>query len=313
MIGIWLAVISAIGYTGANLALRQVARPNDLDWAVWVSCMKAVPPTVTAWALIGWRASRGLPALPPRNLLLPLIAASLLMQFGGNVMFQWSLGYGGLSITVPVVFATIVSSSAWLGHVYLRDPVTKRMLVAIGILFASILFLTRAAEQNASTSTQVPPWTAAMFAVAGAGLAGVTYGVNGVYIRKLVTAKLSLSASLVMFSTTGVVCLGAWALIRLGPSGIASTTPTEWRALAVAGMMTAVAFFALGGALKRLSVCYTNLLNASQNAMCAMAGVALFGEKTSGWMIFGCVLTIVGLCIVDERQANPASEQTDHA
>jgi hypothetical protein len=43
----------------ANMSLRQVAIPNDPDWAVWVSCIKAIPAAIVAWLLIAYRAGAG--------------------------------------------------------------------------------------------------------------------------------------------------------------------------------------------------------------------------------------------------------------
>ena len=63
--------------------------------------------------------------------------------------------------------------------------------------------------------------------------------------------------------------------------------------------MNAAAFFAVAGALKRIPVTFLNILNASQNAMCAIGGVLLFAEPTTWPLILGCSLTIFGILLVD--------------
>ena len=120
LLGTLFGVISALAYTGTNLTLRRMANTQSLDWAIWVSCWKGVPAAVVAWVLVAYRARRGLPALPPMALVLPLMATGLFMQFIGNVSFQWALSLGGLALTVPLTFATLIGSGAVLGRVVLR-------------------------------------------------------------------------------------------------------------------------------------------------------------------------------------------------
>ena len=124
--GIVLGVISSVGYSAANLALREVAIPGDFDWAVWVTALKAVPAAVVAWILIGMRVWKKQPALPPRSLVIKLILAALLMQYGGNLCFQWSLTLGGLAVSVPLCFAVLIVTGAWLGRVFLGDVLSAR-------------------------------------------------------------------------------------------------------------------------------------------------------------------------------------------
>ena len=70
-----------------------------------------------------------------------MILVGLLMQYGGNLMFQWSLSLGGLAVSVPLCFAALIVTGAWLGRVYLGDPVTPRTMLSIGILIGAIALL----------------------------------------------------------------------------------------------------------------------------------------------------------------------------
>jgi drug/metabolite transporter (DMT)-like permease len=306
-IGVALGIVSALGYTGANLALKEVANSGDPNWAVWVTANKAVPAALVAWFLIALRAKQGLPALPPRRLVGKLLLASVLMQYGGNFMFQWSLCLGGLAIAVPLCFAGIIVTGAWMGKVLLNDPITPKTMVSIGILGVSILFLSVGAhEATQSLDKHASVWTTVM-AVMSATIAGCSYGATGVMIRRMVTGEnsMSLSASLVTFSTFGVVVLGIHSWLALGWDRIAATTSEEWLAFLIAGTTNAIAFFAVAGALKRITVNFVNVLNASQNAMCAAAGVWLFSEPSTVPLIIGCSLTIFGLLLIDGGKREP--------
>ncbi|MEX0717480.1 MAG: DMT family transporter [Planctomycetaceae bacterium] len=296
------AVLSAVAYTGASLALNAAKRPNDFDWAIWVSCVKAAPAAVVAWVLVARLAARGLPALPPKEAVVPLLATGLFMQFGGNVMFQWALGLGGLALTVPLSFAALICAGAWLGRIILGEPVTARtalsimlMLVAICLLSAGARASTRDVVADASLATVIT-------AILAACCSGAAYGMNSVMIRRTLKRKVSIPATLVLLSSSGIVWLGLLSLWRLGPEEIAGTTPREMGAMLAAGLMNAVAFFSVGGALRHISVVRLNLLNASQTALAAVAGVLFFAERVTPWLVAGTTLTVIGLAALGIRR-----------
>jgi len=327
--GIVLGVISSLGYTLANLALRQMATPDEsvgeiseFAWAVWVTAMKAVPAAVVAWVLIGIRVRQKLPALPPRELVGKMILAALLMQYGGNLCFQLSLALGGLAISVPLCFATLIVAGAWLGRVFLGDPVSFRTMCSIGVLGVSIVFLTMGAGAATTAMKEDATTLTLVAAVAAASFSGISYGACGVMIRKL-TQDLSLSASLVIFSSVGVVTLIAHTFLLADPAAIVAATKDWWLPMLASGSFNAIAFFAVAGALKRIPVTFVNVLNTSQNAMCALAGVLLFHEPLTSPLVIGCGLTIVGLLLVDsgkkpvmetstEGSASPVELSPDH-
>jgi DME family drug/metabolite transporter len=302
-IGTLLGLTAAVSYSLANLCLRKVSLPNDLGWAIWVSCVKSSPAAALAWMIIGWRASKGLAALPPTRLWLPLMGGGLLMQFGGNVMFQWALGIGGLIVTVPVVFAAIITTGAWLGRIFLKDELTRRTTAAIAVLLAAIVVIAIGAVDATAAVAAATDFRTVATACLVATLSGIAYGANGVFIRHvLVSNPISLSATLVMFCTTGTVVLGITSIFTIGPTRMLGTTPGQWMWMLGAGSANALAFFAVGAALKRLSVNRVNLLNATQNAICALGGVWLFAEPFTIPLMIGCGLTIGGILLMDHRK-----------
>lgn len=308
-LGVILGLISAVGYTGANLALRQVAVPNDIGWALWVTANKAVPAALVGWLIIIWRASRGLPAFPPRRLIWPMIIVGLLMQYGGNLMFQWSLSLGGLAVSVPLCFAALIVTGAWLGRIYLGDSITPRTLFSISLLVGAIFLLSSGAGEATETINANASTLMVVLAIVTALVSGASYAVSGVMIRHL-TRTLTLSASIVIFSTVGVVVMGIHSLFQPGVERIAATTVHEWWTMIAAGWMNALAFFALAGSLKRISVTFSNVVNASQNAICAAAGVILFSEPPTVPLVAGCVLTVVGMLVIDSGRSKSVAVET---
>lgn len=307
LIGVALGIVSAVCYTGTNIALRGVARDGDADWAIWVTCVKSVPGALAAWLLLAGRARNGLVTLPGPRIIGFLLLAGLVVQCGGNLFFQWSLGMCGLALAVPTVFATLMLTGAWLGRVSLGEGVTMRSAIAMGLLIIAIGVLSLGAEAAAKTLPPGPPgispqlWV--MSGVALAGIAGVFYGALGVIIRRTTRHDVPLPATLALISSTGVVGLGVPAVLRLG-SEIIQATAFENLLMVSAGVMNAIAFFAIGGSLRRIPVVQVNLLNASQAAMCAFGGVVVYHEPLTFALVVGTGLTIVGLAVM-ARASSP--------
>ena len=63
-----------------------------------------------------------------------LVGQNVLGQFGGNVMFQWSLGVIGIALTVPLCMGAIILCSALLGRIFVNESVTPGALVSMLIL-----------------------------------------------------------------------------------------------------------------------------------------------------------------------------------
>ncbi|MFK7776774.1 MAG: DMT family transporter [Gimesia sp.] len=315
--GTIFGLIAALAYTAANIALREAATDNNVDWAIWISALKSIPATIVAWVLVIYRGSQGLPALPPRRLFLPLILTGLVMQFGGNVMLQWSFSMGGLALSVPLCFATLLATGALLGRIFLNEAITNRMFVSMMILTVAVGILSLGAHQaEQSVYEHMEHHTNSMATVAltifVACFSGCAYGVGGAVIRGSVRDKLSVSATLVLISTTGFVCLTGAAIYRLGFSILWETTPWQYLVMLVAGLMNAVAFFSIGAAMKYLTITRVNLLNASQTAMAAFAGVLCFGEELTVWLLSGTALTIGGLFLMEKKKpTNPNSTPLD--
>ncbi|MEK6237163.1 MAG: DMT family transporter, partial [Planctomycetales bacterium] len=157
---------------------------------------------------------------------------------------------------------------------------------------------TASATANETVSVLIP---AALAAVLAACMSGTAYAAGGVMIRRTVTKDVSLSATLMVISTTGVVSLGLCSWQRLGIAGILAASPAEFRGMVLAGICNAVAFFSLSKALQLIPVARVNAMNASQVAMASAAGILFFQEALTPWLAAGVALTVVGLLLMDSK------------
>ena len=295
LVGSLLTATSAISYSLANVALRQASRPDDFPWAVWITANKALVAFTAALLICLWHRSKGRAGFPPLAVVPQLLLAGFLTQFVGNLSFQYALALGGLALTVPLTFSTLIITGAVGGRLVLGEPVTWRTLSAMAVMIVAVATLSQAAS-TASANRTGDVSTTALAVMAGC-LSGVGYGGVGVVIRKMRQAKLTVAASLVLIGATGVFGVGMLAVAFNGPAIVWSVAEPSYVWILLASVFNAVAFFAVAAAYGLLPVTRVNLINASQAAIGGAAGVTIFGEPLTGFLIFGSLLTLGGLVI----------------
>jgi drug/metabolite transporter (DMT)-like permease len=302
VLGTWFGTGAAVFYTCASICLKAVAHCDP----AWVSCVKAMPTMVLA-GIVVWSTRRaGAVALPSPALLGALVASGLFVQLGGNVANQWSLTVVGLAMCVPLTFGALIVFGAALGRAWLGERVAPRSAVAIVLLLAAIPILHSGADDAhrsvaAAPAGEVPPWLLTL-GVGAACLSGVAYATQAAVIRRVVRGVVPLPLTLLIFSTTGVVCLGVVSLVQAGFDGLLATDPRDLAVMVGAGGFNAVGFFCLSKSLQYASIVRVNALNASQTALAALAGVGLFGEPLTAALLAGVVLTVLGL-LLTQRSA----------
>jgi len=199
----------------------------------------------------------------------------------------------------------LIIAGAWMSRLVCGEEITPKTMGAIGILIVAVGVLSSGAGSATTSMGHADSWQTTALAILSAAVSGVAYGATGVVVRKLVTGTLTIPSSLVVLSTTGAVTMTTHALLVDGSEKLFKLSAGHWPAIIGAGVMNAAAFFAVAGSLKRIPVTFLNILNASQNAMCAIGGVLLFAEPVTSPLVTGCVLTMFGILLVDRgKQAN---------
>jgi drug/metabolite transporter (DMT)-like permease len=295
VLGTVCGLLSAAIYTCANGFLRAV---HDCD-PVWVSAVKAAPTVLAMSPVLAYLAIGRQPIWPtPRHLAL-IAGGALLGQLGGNVAFQYSLDKIGLALTVPLTLGGMIVFAAALGRVFLAEPVTPRAIAALSLLLSSIgvLALGANAAGQAMAKTAASPWELTLGVAAGCA-SGMFYAMLNVILRHCITQGTRLPTTLFTVSLVGLVTLGFWSWLRIGPSGILATRPDDLATMLAAGACNTVAFLALTKSLQLTSVVYVNALNATQATLAALAGVLIFQEARSPWLLAGVALTIGGLMLL---------------
>ena len=299
--GVMLGLTAAVTYSVANLALRGLAHPDGgVGWDMWIAGTKAFPTFFAAIVLLGIRRYRGQTSFASWSFVWPIALAAIFNQLGGNFAFQMSLSVIGLAISVPICFASIICSGAIVGRYVLGDRVSVRTGISMGLMVASIMFLSTAAKIRTTEVPTATDWDTAD-GVALAVISGLAYGITGVYIRKAVRSHMPVAATLFLFSAAGFLILCPLSLCLLPIQTIVATTPAEWVTIAIAGIFNAAGFYAITHAMRHLTISRANVINASQNALCAVGAVLIFNESLSIFGLVGIGLTIAGLLTLDRR------------
>ncbi len=332
-----LGLLAAVTYSVANLALRGLSKADGgPGWDMWVAGTKAFPTFAAAIVLLALRRYKRQATFAAWEVVWPIAVAALFNQLGGNFGFQMSLRAIGLAISVPICFSSIICSGAIVGRIVLNDQVSIRTGISMSLMIASIVFLSTAAksrapelvvpdvafaesaglieaeadvdkdaktvsEQAVTAATSKPAPLSVPAGVAFSMISGLCYGVTGVFIRKAVRSQMPVAATLFLFSAAGFLVLCPLSLLMIPLKTIADTTGTEWLTIATAGIFNAIGFFAITHAMRHLTISRANVINASQNAMCAVGAVVFFNEPLSPLGVFGIGLTIAGLLVLDRR------------
>jgi len=307
--GAAFCLLSALGYTASNICMRQLtAFECDPFWAV---CNRELVTTAVVGAWLLWRAIHGRPTLPAGRELVLLLLVGLLIQVAGNVCVQWSLGVVGLAVTIPAMFGAMITGGAVIGRVWLGEPVSGRSAAAIAILLGSLALLgigAEAAGRSIAGAEMAPPRPLMIvLAVAAAGLAGAVYSLLSAVLRRSVTQTTLPTAAAFLVTLMGVVGLGPISVYRLGVPALLNTPIEQFVLMVAAGVFNLIAFLSLIHGLQRTTVVHANVVNASQVAMAALAGVALFAEPPTAWLLLGVCLTIFGIVWID-RPAEAVDE-----
>lgn len=304
LIGVACCATAAVIYAATNLCLRWLSvRANPL-WAVCVKETVSVA-VVGPWLLyLGWRREQ---IFPRGRALVILIIAGLLTELGGNLASLWAMGIVGLAIAVPLIVGSSLISTAVLGRLWLGERVTPRSVLAMALLLVAVAVLCAGAGRTggAGLLTAVDDGGRAIPAAA-ACLAGCCYSVLNVSIRRTVTAAVRPATVVFMITGIGALTLAPLSFWQLGWQGIANVPVDALGMMILAGAMNLIAFAAYTSGLRFTTAVNANLVNASQTALAALGGWLVFREPLNGTILFGLVLTIGGIALIDR----PGSDKT---
>ncbi|MCA9188473.1 MAG: DMT family transporter [Pirellulaceae bacterium] len=306
---IWGSLVGGLGavvYTAANTCLRSATHCDPM----WVCFWKSLPVAVLTAVPFMWHV-RGECRRAVSRSDWSLLMGVTVLSLWGNFMFQIALGVIGLALAVPVTLGSVIVSGAVLGRFLLGESLTRQIMLALAVLITAIFVLSfgaddasrsLVAEQNTGPRSLVK----VVLTLVGLFTAGFSFCSVGAAIR--VTANHGVPIVFGIF-VNGVVLSIAFALIaayRIGLDGMLRTPSIDLAVMASAGVFNAMGFWLVTTAIRMCGLIHVNAINASQSAMAATAGVIFFAEPVTSHLLFGVLLTILGLAIMKQpRQGHP--------
>jgi drug/metabolite transporter (DMT)-like permease len=303
--GTLCGLVAAVGYTACNLCLRAVMEVDPF----FVSTIRAIPTVVILAPIVLARPFSGQALLPPWRIVAILAVTGLAGHVVGNGSFQYGLGIVGVALAVPLCLGSMIVGGATLGRVVLNEPITFRMALGLALLVAAIFVLSGGAQKASESVHALTPSGQVGLGVAACCASGVFYAVMGAVLRHATRGLSTLSQSLTIVSTVGLVGLAVASCWSVSSTELNAVTTNQVLMMLAAGVFNAIAFVALTRALQLMPLVYVHALNATQATMAAIAGVLIFGEAQSSFLVSGVVLTIAGLLFMHGARHPPT--QTD--
>ncbi len=303
-LGTACCLLSALGYSAANVCLRQSAA-LQIDPA-WVICIKETVAVLAVGPWLLYRVAQGHRFPITGKGLLILIFAGLGVQLLGNLNIQWAFGVVGLAISMPVVFGSMLIGSALIGLLAFRETLPPRSMLAVGLVIAAIGLLGYGASR-ADPSQEALPAAAqlplVLTGIAAAMLGGTMFASLGAALRYSGQQGVPVIVTVLVVTGMGFLSLGGITLVRLGPAQMLATEPGALGWMVAAGVFNLVAFALIIKGLELTTLVHANVLNVSQAAIGALAGILLFREPHNVWLLTGVGLTLLGIAIFRPPQS----------
>jgi drug/metabolite transporter (DMT)-like permease len=294
-IGTLFCLMSAVGYTGYNVCLRDASARYDPSW---INCVQSSVTVGVFGVYLAWQAARGRRVMPPRNELLALLVISFITQIG-NILFVWAMSVVGVAVTSTVQTGVMLGASAILGLAVLGEGVSRRQVAAILLITISMLFFGMGAQSAGDAAAGRWLSLGVVLGIGAAGLAGMAFALLVVGVRKTVTTNASPEAVVFLISTMGVVAMGPWCVFQIGLPTLCQTRAADFGVMLAAGGLNLIAFLLVTKSLQMISVVRFNVLNnALTTAMTAAIGVVGFREPCNGPLLSAMSLAMVGILLI---------------
>ncbi len=277
----------------------------------WVIAVKEMVTVAAVGPFLAWLILRGKLAFCDLRVLAVLLVTGVGVQLAGNMSVQWAFGTVGLTVSMPTAMGVMLAASAVIGLVWLGERVTRRSVLAILLLIAAISLLAVgtgiAGPSGKMTLENMPGIGTALMGVAAAALGGTMFASLAAAVRYAGSRKTPVSVIVFVITGMGVVSCGLLSLNRIGLDGMAATPPDRLAWMIASGVFNLLGFLLITKGLQWTTLVHANVLNASQVALSAVAGMALFHEPNNPFLMAGIVLTLVGIFHIgtgrDEKEA----------
>ena len=300
--GLLCCMISASAYSGANIAMKQLSDLGTND--CWATAGRETMTVLIVGPYLLWQTVRNRDYWPSWKIISLLIVMGLGTQLIGNLGYQFSLGVIGLSLTIPIIFASMLVTTALTSVIFLREKISLRAFCAICLLGLAIGVLQFGTGEPATDESLATSKTSlASLAFLASCLAGAIYGAMNVTIRHAMTQGTHKPGVLVIITGIATVTLFPYLMVQNGTAVIAQTSGEQWLLILASGLCNLVGFYFLNKGLELTTAVHVNVTTSSQVAIAAIAGLFIFGEQMTIYLAIGTALTVLGVILIGEDKS----------
>lgn len=299
--GLFYGAIAALFYTVSALCVRQLVA-MDSPYALPLFIRESVAALVALPIVIVGLIRHTIPTNQWRFWGL-LFVVSCLMQILGNITYIWLFDMAGIAIALSCVWTGGLFSAQTFDLVCLKERFNVRTFIGLSIILAAICCIGVGLGLSAHTLSSLSKYGAGAIAlvILGGLLVGIMNSSTMASVRVANKNNVPFWVPILLVPGSGTIVLGALSLMEHGSGILTALTYEQFGVAFLAGIANLIAFVALVKGLRTTSLAYMNLLNASQVALGALAGIFWFMEPCNSFIIAGIVLTIIAILTAKQK------------
>ncbi len=298
--GFLYGLLSAFFYSLAAIFMRQLTELNS-PFSLTI-CLKESFAAVFAVPFVLWGLYNGSISRHQWRFWGLLFGVSAAMQILGNMTYLWIFSVAGIAVGLSCIWTGGLLSAQLYDLFCLRERFNIRVFFGLIVILAAVVFIGIGMSLNDSTGTPSATaisttWGGVLIIIFSGLLVGTMSSSTMAAVRYSRKNDVSFWVPILLVPGSGTVVLGIWSLIEHGSAIQTALTGEQLFYITLAGLANLAAFIALVKGLLIAPLAFMNLMNASQVALGALAGIFWFAEPSNGYIIAGVILTIVAILL----------------
>ncbi|WP_427915020.1 DMT family transporter [Ramlibacter sp. MMS24-I3-19] len=288
--GLLFAVSGAIAFSGKAIIVKLAYRHGvDAVTLIMLRMLFALP----LFVAMAWWASRGQPALSPRDWG-GVVCLGVLGYYLSSFLDFAGLQYVTASLERLILYLnpTLVLLLGWLLY---RRTIRPLQLVGMAISYSGVLLVF---GHEVGVIGKDAAWgTALVFASA------VTYAIYLVYSGQMVKRLGSLRLVGLATSVACLCCIAQFVVLRPVATAFDVAPAVIWLSVLNATLCTAVPVLLVMMAIERIGPALSAQSGMVGPLSTILMGVLILGEPFTGWIAAGTVLVIAGIWVFTRAKA----------
>lgn len=286
---------AAIFYVLSNVCMRTVVDEANNSIYLGIAIRESIA-FLVAVPIYVWLLSTKRTPVPRAKHLGIFILIGIFVQLFGNVVQLVGFQAIGMGASASACWVGLLLGAPVAGWIFLREKMSARLAVGIGIVISALMCLAFGAEvqESAKSIMEVAPHTAAKFVLLSL-TAGIIFAFSNAANRWMNHAGNSPILAILLLPGLGALLVGGLDWYLHGFDSWMKFSHTGYLFAFLSGVANMIAFSSLTVGLHFLKVVRVATINVSQLIFTPLLGCLLFHELMNFWLAAGVLLTITGI------------------